>query len=89
MISNDLFNIGYLNEGDIIKLYKSDNIKMASEVVLRMSGTKATTLKLKEDNTVEYGIMDCVVDDSDYCGIMNKSQLLKLINSLKEMYNQL
>ncbi|MDB2162391.1 hypothetical protein PMX22_21660 [Clostridium butyricum] len=85
MFTGNLLNISELKEGEMIRLYTSENNREAKKIVLKMQGTKACAIELLKDNTAKLYIFDTQFEDVEFECVMDKDQLYKLVMGCKEI----
>lgn len=85
MFTGNLLNISELKEGEMIRLYTSENNREAKKIVLKMQGTKACAIELQDDNTAKLTIFDVQFEDVVFEASLDKDQLYKLVMGCKEI----
>ena len=85
MFTGNLLNISELKEGEMIRLYSSENNNEAKKIILKMKDTKACAIELVDDKTANLFIFDTQFEDIEFQCTMDKEQLYKLVMGCKEI----
>ena len=73
----------YIKTDDYIK-------KTSNEIMIQITDTIAIKYILnKSDNDVTVSLINTLIEDIEYSGVVDKDNFLKIYRSTKEMYNQL
>lgn len=73
----------YIKTDDYIK-------KTSNEIMIQITDTIAIKYILnKSDNNVTVSLINTLIEDIEYSGVVDKENFLKIYRSTKEMYNQL